>query len=264
MADAPFDLSGKVALVTGVATRESLAWGIARAFHREGARLVLTHPDARLGRQVAKLAPEVDAAACLPCDVRDDAQIEQAMAQVERRLGGLDVLVHAIAHAPREALRGDFLSGLSREAWNEAHETSAYSLAALARAARPLLARRGGAILTLSYLGAERTVAGYNVMGPAKASLEAAVRYLAASLGPEGIRVNALSAGPVRTLAARGIEDLPRLLAHAAETAPLRRNVTAEEVGDAALLLCSELASAITGEVVHVDAGLHAVALPPA
>ncbi|NNL66158.1 MAG: enoyl-ACP reductase [Myxococcales bacterium] len=255
-------LQGKRALVMGVASRQSIAWGIARALHREGAEIALSCQDERVAERVAKLAPEIDCDVALRCDVSSDAEIDGAFEALGRRWDRLDVLVHAIAHAPRETLRGGFLSGLSREAWSRTLEVSAYSLSAVTRAAHPLLGP-GGAVLTLSYLGALRSVAHYNVMGPAKASLEASVRYLAAALGPEGIRVNAISAGPIRTLAASGIAGMTELLDHAARAAPIRRNVTIEDVGNAAAFLCSDLSSGITGEVVYVDGGLSTVGPVP-
>lgn len=247
-------LEGKRALVTGVASKRSIAWGIARAMRREGAELAFTHQGEKLESRVTEMARELDSDIVLPLDVAEDAQIDEVMARLKERWGGLDVLVHAIGFAPREALGGPYLDSLSREASAIAHDISAYSFAALAKAARPLLSERA-ALLTLTYLGAERAVPGYNIMGPAKASLEAQMRFIAADLGPRGVRANAISAGPIKTLAAAGIPGFRSMLAHAADNAPLNRNVDSEEVGNAAAFLCSDLASGITGEVLYVDAG---------
>ena len=256
-------LSGKRILVTGLASERSIAWGVARAMHREGAALAFTFQNERLGARVKKLAAELDSTITIGCDVSRDEEIDHLFRSLEGTWGGLDGLVHAIAFAPREALDGDFLSGLSREAFRTAHDVSAYSFAALARGGRELMRGNGGAMLTLTYLGSQRAFPNYNVMGPAKASLEATVRYLAQSLGSEGIRVNAISAGPIRTLAASGISGFRKLLDHAERTAPLRRNVSIDDVGNAAAFLCSELAAGITGEVTFVDAGYHVVGAPP-
>lgn len=231
--------------------------------HREGAALAFTFQNERLGARVKKLAAELDSTVTIGCDVSRDEEIDHLFRSLEGTWGGLDGLVHAIAFAPREALDGDFLSGLSREAFRTAHDVSAYSFAALARGGRELMRGNGGAMLTLTYLGSQRAFPNYNVMGPAKASLEATVRYLAQSLGSEGIRVNAISAGPIRTLAASGISGFRKLLDHAERTAPLRRNVSIDDVGNAAAFLCSELAAGITGEVTFVDAGYHVVGAPP-
>lgn len=231
--------------------------------HREGAALAFTFQNERLGARVKKLAAELGSTVTIGCDVSRDEEIDHLFRSLEGTWGGLDGLVHAIAFAPREALDGDFLSGLSREAFRAAHDVSAYSFAALARGGRELMRGNGGAMLTLTYLGSQRAFPNYNVMGPAKASLEATVRYLAQSLGSEGIRVNAISAGPIRTLAASGISGFRKLLDHAERTAPLRRNVSIDDVGNAAAFLCSELAAGITGEVTFVDAGYHVVGAPP-
>lgn len=250
-------LQGKRALVTGIASQRSIASGIAEAFHREGAELAFTYQNEKLKSRVEDAAGSVGSDIVLPLDVTDDAQIDALFGSLEQRWPeGFDILVHAIAFAPREALAGDFLNGLTREGFAMAHDISAYSLAALTKGARPQLARRGSAsVLTLSYLGAERALANYNVMGVAKASLEATVRYLASSLGPEGIRVNAISAGPIKTLAASGIGGFRKILGHVEQYAPLRRNVTIEDVGNTAAFLASDLAAGITGEVTYVDAG---------
>jgi enoyl-[acyl-carrier protein] reductase I len=249
-------LQGKRALVTGIASQRSIATGIAEAMHREGAELALTYQNDKLKPRVEAAAAEYGSDIVLPLDVADDAQIEACFARLgERWSEGFDILVHAIAFAPREAIAGQFLDGLTRENFAMAHDISAYSLAALAKAARPQMQGRNGAILTLTYLGAERALVGYNLMGVAKASLESTVRYLACNLGPEGIRVNAISAGPIKTLAAAGIAGFRRILGHVEENAPLRRTVTIEDVGNAAAFLCSDLASGITGEITYVDAG---------
>ena len=249
-------LQGKRALVTGIASERSIASGIAEAMHREGAELAFTYQNDKLKSRVEKAAAEHGSDIVLPLDVADDAQIAACFEQLgERWNDGFDILVHAIAYAPREAIAGQFLDGLTRENFAIAHDISAYSLAAIAKAARPLMAGRNGAILTLSYLGAERALVGYNVMGVAKASLEATVRYLAYNLGPEGTRVNAISAGPIKTLAAAGIAGFRKILGHVEENAPLRRTVTIEDVGNVAAFLCSDLASGVTGEVTYVDSG---------
>ena len=249
-------LQGKRALVTGIASERSIASGIAEAMHREGAELAFTYQNDKLKSRVEKAAAEHGSDIVLPLDVSDDAQIAACFEQLGQRWDdGFDILVHAIAYAPREAIAGQFLDGLTRENFAIAHDISAYSLAAIAKAARPLMAGRNGSILTLSYLGAERALVGYNVMGVAKASLEATVRYLAYNLGPEGTRVNAISAGPIKTLAAAGIAGFRKILGHVEDNAPLRRTVTIEDVGNVAAFLCSDLASGVTGEVTYVDAG---------
>ena len=254
-------LEGRRALIVGVASNRSIAWGIAQAMHAEGAELAFTYQNDRLKGRVEKLAAELDSDLVLPCDVAEDAQIEGVFEALGRRWDGLDVLVHSVAFAPKEQLEGDFTENTTRAGFHTAHEISSYSFVALARAARPMMRGRNGALLTLSYLGAVRTVPNYNVMGLAKASLEAAVRYLAYSLGPEGIRVNAISAGPIRTLAAAGIGDFRKMLDHVAANAPLRRNVTIEDVGKAAAFLCSDHASGITGEITYVDAGYNTLGM---
>jgi len=223
--------------------------------HREGAELAFTYVNDKLKDRVDEAAAAFGSNIVLPCDVADDAQIEALFPALGKHWDGFDILVHSIGFAPREALAGEFLDGLTREGFRIAHDISSYSLAALAKAARPLMKGRNGAILTLTYLGAERALASYNVMGLAKASLESNVRYLAYNLGPEGTRVNAISAGPIRTLAASGVANLRKMLDHVAEKAPLRRNVSIDEVGNVGAFLCSDLASGITGEVTYVDAG---------
>ncbi len=250
-------LAGKRALIVGLASNRSIAWGIARAMRDQGAELAFSYQNERLGDRVRKLGAELGAEQFVACDVADDGEIESAFAALDEHWDGLDIVVHSVAFAPREELQGDYLDSVTREGFRQAQDISAYSLAALAKAARPRMRGRHGALLTLSYLGAQRVIPNYNVMGPAKASLEANVRYLAGALGPEGTRVNAISAGPIRTLAAAGISDFRRFLDYAERTAPLRRNVDIDEVGRAAAFLCSDLASGITGEVLFVDAGIH-------
>jgi enoyl-[acyl-carrier protein] reductase I len=249
-------LAGKRALIVGLATERSIAYGIAEAMRREGAELAFTYQNDRLADRVAAMAKDLGASCVLPMDVATDAEIERAFAGLRESWDSLDILVHSVAFAPREQLAGGFLDSITREGFQVAHDISSYSLAALAKAARPMmLGRPGGAIITMSYLGAVRSVPSYNVMGLAKASLEANVRFLAADLGPHGIRVNAISAGPIKTLAAAGVGGFRRMLSHVAAYTPLKRNVTIEEVGNAAAFLCSDLASGITGEVLYVDAG---------
>ena len=254
-------LQGKRALITGIASDRSIASGIAEAMHRQGAELAFTYQTDKLRSRVEKAAGACGSDIVLPLDVAEDAQIAACFEQLGQHWDGFDILVHAIAYAPREAIAGQFLDGLTRENFAVAHDISAYSLAALAKAARPMMAGRKGAILTLSYLGAERALVGYNLMGVAKASLESTVRYLAYNLGPEGIRVNAISAGPIKTLAAAGIAGFRKILGHVEENAPLRRTVTIEDVGNAAAFLCSDLASGITGEITYVDAGYNILGL---
>lgn len=248
-------LHGKRALITGIASQRSIAWGIANAMHREGAQLAFTYPNERLKDRVDEAANAFGSNIVLPCDVSDDVQIEQLFTALAKHWNSLDILVHSIGFAPREAIQGAFLDGLTRENFTVAHDISSYSLAALAKAARPMMVGRNGAILTLTYLGAERALTNYNVMGLAKASLEANVRYLAFNLGPETTRVNAISAGPIKTLAAAGIANFRKMLDHVEQHAPLRRSVTIDEVGNVGAFLCSDLASGITGEITYVDAG---------
>ncbi len=254
-------LSGKRALITGIASNRSIAWGIAKAMHREGAELAFTYPNDKLQPRVEKFAAELGSDLCFACDVASDAQIEATFTALGRHWDGLDVLVHSIGFAPREALEGRYIDSVTREGYRVAHEISAYSFAAMARAARPLMQGRNGAMLTMTYMGSVRAVPSYNVMGPAKASLEANVRFLAYDLGPEGIRVNAISAGPIKTLAAAGISGIRSMLSQAQRAAPLRRNITIEEVGNVAAFLCSDLASAVTGEITYVDAGYNILGL---
>ena len=249
-------LQGKRALITGIASERSIASGIAEAMHREGAQLAFTYQTDKLKSRVEKAAGEYGSNIVIPLDVSSDEQIANCFSELGKHWSdGFDILVHAIAYAPREAIAGQFLDGLSRENFAIAHDISAYSLAAMAKAARPMMRGRNGSILTLSYLGAERALAGYNVLGVAKASLEATVRYLAYNLGPEGTRVNAISAGPIKTLAAAGIAGFRKILGHVEDNAPLRRTVTIEQVGNVAAFLCSDLAAGVTGEITYVDSG---------
>jgi len=248
-------LSGKKALIVGLATERSIAWGISQAMHREGAELAFTYQNERIKDRVVELAGELGSKLVTPMDVGFDDQIDAAFSRLRAVWGGLDVIVHSVAYAPREALTGGFVESTGREAFAIAHDVSSYSLTALARAGLPLMDGRPGALLTLTYLGAVRSIPSYNVMGLAKASLEANVRFLAADLGSRGIRVNAISAGPIKTLAAAGIPGFRKMLHHVAQVAPLKRNVTIEDVGNAAAFLCSDLAAGITGEVVYVDSG---------
>lgn len=255
-------LAGKRILITGLISNRSIAYGIAKACHREGADLAFTYQNERFAERITKFAEEFGSQAVYPCDVAEDAQIDALFASIATHWDGLDGLVHSIAYAPAESIEGDFLDGISRDAFRIAHDVSSYSFAALAKAARPLLLNGNNAsLLAMTYLGAERTMPNYNTMGLAKASLEAATRYLAFCLGPQGIRANAISAGPIKTLAASGIGNFGKLLAYNAHHAPLRRNVTIEEVGNAAAFMLSDLASAITGEIMYVDGGLNTTAL---
>jgi enoyl-[acyl-carrier protein] reductase I len=254
-------LAGKRALILGVASNRSIAWGIAQAMHREGAELALTYQNDKLQPRAEKMAAELGSSITLPCDVERDADIDGLFEALKQHWDGLDILVHSIAYAPREALEGDFLEGISRENFRIAHDISSYSFAALAKAARPLMKGRRGSLITMTYLGGVRAVPNYNVMGLAKASLDANVRYLAQTLGPEGTRVNAISAGPIRTLAASGIKNFRKMLDTFEHIAPMRKCVTIEEVGNAAAFLCSDLASGITGEILYVDSGFNTVAL---
>ena len=249
-------LADKKLLITGVLSNRSIAYGIAKACHREGATLAVTYVNDELKDRVVEMALALGSAVTLPMDVASDTEIDAAFGGVKDAWpDGLDIIVHSVAFAPREALAGGFVESTSREDFKVAHDISSYSLTALARAGRPLMQGRAGALLTLSYLGAVRSIPSYNVMGLAKASLEANVRFLAADLGQHNIRVNAISAGPIKTLAAAGIGGFRKMLSHVASVTPLRRNVTTEEVGNAAAFLCSDLASGITGEVLYVDAG---------
>jgi enoyl-[acyl-carrier protein] reductase I len=254
-------LAGKRALIVGIASERSIAWGVAEAMRREGAELAFTYQNERLKSRVEECAAQCNSKIVLPCDVQEDAQIAGLFAALDGHWSGFDILVHSVAFARSEELKGDYLSSVTRDGFRIAHDVSSYSFAALGQAARPRMQGRKAALLTLTYLGAVRTLPSYNVMGVAKASLEANVRYMAASLGPEGIRVNAISAGPIRTLAASAVKDLRQFLVYVEKVAPLRRNVTIEEVGNVAAFLCSDLASAVTGEITYVDCGFNIMGL---
>jgi enoyl-[acyl-carrier protein] reductase I len=254
-------LEGKRALVVGVASNRSIAWGIAKAMHREGAELAFTYQNEKLRERVESFAAEVNSEITVPCDVANDEEIQAVFDHIDDYWDSLDILVHSVAYAPRDQLEGSYLESVTRQGFLTAHEISSYSFCALGDAARPKMKNRKGAMLTLSYIGAVRAMPNYNVMGVAKASLEANVRYMAASLGPEGIRVNAISAGPIRTLASSGISGLRDFLNHMEKVSPLRRNVKIEEVGNVAAFLCSDYASAITGEITYVDCGYNAIGM---
>ena len=257
-------LADRKILITGVLSNRSIAYGVAKACHREGATLAFTYVNDDLRDRVVRIAAEFGTCPLLRCDVSRDDEIDALFGALKGEWGGLDGLLHSIAYAPREALGGDYLETLSREAFAVAHDISSYSFAALAKGARPLMAGRRGSLVTLSYLGAVRSVPNYNVMGLAKASLEANVRYLAACLGPEGIRANGISAGPIKTLAAAGIGNFGKLLSRFEGAAPLRRNITIDEVGNVAAFLLSDLASVITGEILYADGGYSTVAVSAA
>ena len=254
-------LAGKRAFIVGVATERSIAWGIAQAMHREGAELAFSYVNDKMKERVEPLAHSIGSKLTMPLDVSVDGQIDSAFDLLKREWGQLDIVIHAVAYAPREAISGSFVGNTTREAFRIAHDISSYRFTALAHGARPLMAGRNGALLTLSYLGAVRSIPSYNVMGLAKASLEANVRFMAADLGPEGIRVNGISAGPIKTLAAAGIAGFRKMLSHVAQIAPLRKNVTPENVGNAAAFLCSDLAAGITGEILYVDGGFNTVGM---
>jgi enoyl-[acyl-carrier protein] reductase I len=252
-------LAGKRVLVTGLISNRSIAWGIAKAAQREGAELALTYQTDRFKDRVTDMAKELGSEIALPCEVTEDASIAALFEQLGKRWDKLDGLVHSIAFASKEAISGDFLEGLSREGFRQALDISAYSFPALAKAAMPMLSERAS-LVTLTYLGSERVIPNYNTMGLAKASLEASVRYLAESLGARGARVNAISAGPIKTLAASGISGFGKILKFVEQNAPLRRNVTIDDVGNAAAFLLSDLAAGITAEVIHVDNGFSTMA----
>jgi enoyl-[acyl-carrier protein] reductase I len=254
-------LQGKTGIVLGVANKRSIAWGVVRRAAEHGARLCVTYQNERLKENVASLCAELPTPPLLlPCDVSVEGDVDRLMEGVKKEFGGLDFLVHALAFAKKEELDGDFLD-TSEDGWRIALDVSAYSMVKLARAALPLMEGRKGSFVTMSYLGAERVVPHYNVMGVAKAALEASVRYLASDLGPRGHRVNAVSAGPVKTLAAAGISGFSQVLDVVAKRAPLRRNVEAAEVGDATVFLASDMARGITGETLYVDCGFHTTGL---
>ncbi|MDH3789991.1 MAG: enoyl-ACP reductase [Xanthomonadales bacterium] len=248
-------LAGKRALIVGVASNRSIAWGIAEAMHEQGAELAFTYQTEKLRSRVEKIATATGSNIVIPCDVAADEDIRNVFQQLGQHWDGFDILVHSVGFAPREQLDGDYIDAVTREGFQIAHDISSYSFAALAKEALPMMKGRDGAMLTLTYVGSERVLKGYNVMGLAKASLEANMRYMAANLGPRGIRVNAISAGPIKTLAAAGIADFRKMLHHVEECAPMRRTITPREVGDVAAFLCSDLASGVTGEITFVDSG---------
>ncbi len=252
-------LAGKRILITGLLSNRSISWGIAKACQREGAILAFTYQNERFKDRVAEMAKELGSELTFACDVANDEEIIALFSALGKEWDGLDGLVHAIAFAPREAIAGDFLEGVSREAFRVAHDVSSYSFAALAKGALPLMRGRNGCMVTLTYLGADRVVPNYNTMGLAKASLEAAVRYLASSVGPAGIRVNGISAGPIKTLAAAGISGFGKILKFVEENAPMRRNVTIDDVGNVTAFMLSDLANGITGEITYVDSGFNTV-----
>ncbi|WP_353149875.1 enoyl-ACP reductase FabI [Pollutimonas bauzanensis] len=252
-------LNGKRILITGVISNRSIAYGIARACKQQGAELAFTYVGERFKDRVTGFAAELGSDIVIPCDVAEDEQIDNTFVELQKRWDGLDGLVHSIGFAPREALEGNLLDGLSRDAFRIAHDISVYSFPALAKAALPMLKGRNSSVLTLTYLGAEKVVPHYNTMGLAKASLEASVRYLASALGPMGIRANGISAGPIKTLAASGIKDFSAIFKFVEANAPLRRNVTIEDVGNVAAFMMSDLAAGITGEITHVDGGFSTI-----
>jgi enoyl-[acyl-carrier protein] reductase I len=254
-------LQDKRILITGVASNRSIAYGIAKAMHREGAELAFTYQTEKLKGRVEKFAAEFGSSIILPLDVSSDEDIENVFTELGKSWDGLDSIVHSIGFAPREQLEGSYVEAVTREGFAVAHDISAYSFAALAKAGREMMQGRNGSLITLTYLGAVRTIPHYNVMGVAKASLEANVRYLADSMGPEGVRVNGISAGPIRTLASAGISGFKGMLNESEKSVPLRRNVTIDEVGNAAAFLCSDLASGITGDILYVDSGYHIIGM---
>lgn len=255
-------LTGKRALIVGVASDRSIAWGIAEAMAREGAELAYTYQNDKLKQRVEELAGQTDSRIVLPLDVAEDREIDAVFSALRKEWGQIDIIAHSVAFAPREQLSGSYVDTVTREGFRAAQDISSYSFVALAKSARPMLPP-GSSMITVSYLAAVRTIPNYNVMGPAKASLEANVRFMASDLGPSGIRVNCISAGPIKTLAAAGIGGMRIMLHYMEKTAPLRRGVTIEEVGNAAAFLCSDLAAGITGEVLYVDGGYHVIGMSP-
>lgn len=255
-------MAGKKVLIVGIASKLSIAYGIAQAMHRQGAELAFTYQNDKLKARVEEFAASFNSTLTFPCDVASDTEITAVFESLKAHWDGLDILVHSVGYAPGHELEGNYVDVTTREGFRIAHDISSYSFGALAQAAKPMLLGRHGSLLTLTYQGSERVVPNYNVMGLAKASLEANVRYLASSLGPDGIRVNGISAGPIRTLAASGVKDFRKMLSYNESATPLRRNVTIEEVGNAAAFLCSDLASGITGEILYVDGGFNTVAMP--
>ena len=254
-------LTGKKILIVGLLSNKSIAYGVAEAMHREGAELAFTYQNERFKERVEKLTQHYKPSALIECDVADDKQIENVFICLAKKWDGLDGIVHSVAYAPADQLEGDFISAVSREGFRIAHDVSAYSFAALAKEGRGMMQGRKGSLITLTYLGAERAMPSYNTMGVAKAALEATVRYTALSLGAEGTRANAVSAGPIRTLAASGIKSFRKILDYNAQVTPLKRNIDIMEVGNTVAFLASDLASGITGEIIHVDAGYHCVSM---
>ncbi len=254
-------LDGKRALIVGAASQRSIAWGIANAMHQQGAELAFTYQNEKLQSRVEDMAAACGGNIAIPCDVSSDEQIDAVFSQLGDHWDSLDIIIHSVAFAPRDQLQGGYLDAVTREGFNTAHEISSYSFAALAKAGRSMMEGRKGALLTLSYLGAEKAIPNYNVMGLAKASLEANVRYMAQTLGPDDIRVNGISAGPIKTLAAAGISDFRSMLEKVANVSPLKRNVTIEEVGNVAAFMCSDLASGVTGEITYVDCGYSTIGM---
>lgn len=255
-------LQNKRALIVGLASKRSIAYGIAQALHREGAELAFTYQNEKLKDRVEQMAADFGSSIVVPCDVVNDSDIDAVFAKLRENWDGLDILVHSVAYAPADQLEGSYADCVNREGFRIAHDISSYSLAALVQGAKSMMEGRQGSVIAMTYLGAERVLPNYNVMGVAKASLEANARYLAASLGPDGIRVNCISAGPIRTLAASGIKSFRKMLSYNEQVTPLRANVTIEQVGNTAAFLASDLASGITGEVIHVDSGYHVIAMP--
>jgi len=253
-------LAGKRAVIVGLASNRSIAWGIAQALRAQGAELAFNYQTEKLRGRVEKMAADLDSDIALPLDVTEDDQIQDFFGRLSKHWDGFDILIHSVAYAPAEQLEGGYIEAINREGFRIAHDVSSYSFAALAKASRPMI-QDGGSLLTLSYLGAVRSLPSYNVMGLAKASLEANVRFMAFDLGADGIRVNAISAGPIRTLAASGIKGMRQMLTHVSEAAPLKRNVTIEDVGNAASFLVSDLAAGVTGEILYVDAGYNTVGM---
>jgi len=253
-------LAGKRAVIVGLASTRSIAWGIAQALRAQGAELAFNYQTEKLRGRVEKMAADLNSDITLPLDVTEDDQIQDFFGKLSKHWDGFDILIHSVAYAPAEQLEGGYIEAINREGFRIAHDVSSYSFAALAKTSRPMI-QEGGALLTLSYLGAVRSLPNYNVMGLAKASLEANVRFMAFDLGADGIRVNAISAGPIRTLAASGIKGMRQMLTHVSEAAPLKRNVTIEDVGNAASFLVSDLAAGVTGEVLYVDAGYNTVGM---
>jgi len=254
-------LKGKRAVIVGLASNRSIAWGIAQALRSEGAELAFSYQNNKLQGRVEKMASELDSNIIAPMDVAEDHQINKFFKDLRKTWEEFDILVHSVAFAPSDQLEGGYLDSISREGFRVAHEISSYSLSALAKTAHPMMSNRNGVILTMSYLGAVRALPSYNVMGLAKGSLEASVRFLALDLGSKGIRVNAISAGPIRTLAASGVKGLRQMMKKTSEISPLKRNITIEDVGGAAAFLCSDLAAGVTGQILYVDAGYNIVGM---